>query len=102
MISSIVVARKNLGNMAVSNALGSNIFDILVGLGLPWIVIMIAGKSNIGIDTAGLMLSTFLLVGSVTLLYTFVLTKKTLSRREGIILVLLWVLYVVWVFLKPG
>ena len=24
--------------MAVANAIGSNIFDILVGLGLPWLV----------------------------------------------------------------
>lgn len=25
-----------LGDMAVSNTIGSNVFDILVGLGLPW------------------------------------------------------------------
>jgi Ca2+/Na+ antiporter len=31
-----VVARKGLGDMAISNALGSNVFSVLVGLGLPW------------------------------------------------------------------
>ena len=30
------VARVGFGTMAVSNALGSNVFDILFGLGLPW------------------------------------------------------------------
>lgn len=25
-----------MGDMAVSNSIGSNVFDILVGLGLPW------------------------------------------------------------------
>jgi len=32
------VARNGLGDMAVSNALGSNIFDILLCLGLPWVL----------------------------------------------------------------
>ena len=32
------VARNGLGDMAVSNALGSNIFDILLCLGLPWLI----------------------------------------------------------------
>ncbi|KAK3541956.1 hypothetical protein QTP86_008157 [Hemibagrus guttatus] len=35
-IASLIVARQGLGDMAVSNSIGSNVFDILVGLGLPW------------------------------------------------------------------
>mmetsp|Transcript_10264 Transcript_10264/g.17207 ORF Transcript_10264/g.17207 Transcript_10264/m.17207 type:complete len:541 (-) Transcript_10264:572-2194(-) len=35
-LSSIIVAKQGHGNMAVCNALGSNIFNILLGLGLPW------------------------------------------------------------------
>lgn len=37
-VGSQVAARKGLGNMAVSNAFGSNTFNILVGLGLPWVL----------------------------------------------------------------
>jgi len=37
-ISSILVAKRGLGDMAVSNALGSNVFDILLGLGLPYLI----------------------------------------------------------------
>jgi sodium/potassium/calcium exchanger 2 len=37
LVSSVVVARKGLGNMAVSSSIGSNIFDILVGLPIPWL-----------------------------------------------------------------
>lgn len=31
-----------LGDMAVSNTIGSNVFDILVGLGVPWAIQTIA------------------------------------------------------------
>lgn len=38
IVSSLLVVRKGFGDMAVCNALGSNIFEILVGLGLPWLI----------------------------------------------------------------
>ena len=30
------MAKKGLGDMAISNAIGANVFSVLVGLGLPW------------------------------------------------------------------
>lgn len=35
-VASVVSAKQGLGNMAISNAFGSNSFNILVGLGVPW------------------------------------------------------------------
>ncbi|CAB1316085.1 unnamed protein product [Coregonus sp. 'balchen'] len=35
-MASLIVARQGMGDMAVSNSIGSNIFDILLGLGFPW------------------------------------------------------------------
>ncbi|CAI5720571.1 unnamed protein product [Peronospora destructor] len=37
-LTSVLVARAGHGDMAVSNALGSNVFDTLVGLGLPFLL----------------------------------------------------------------
>lgn len=37
-LSSILVARDGFGDMAVSNAIGSNVFDINLGLGLPFLL----------------------------------------------------------------
>merc|ERR1712046_186232 len=37
-VSSVAVARKGEGDMAVSSSIGSNIFDILVGLPVPWML----------------------------------------------------------------
>lgn len=36
LLSSVIVARRGNGDMAISSSIGSNIFDILVGLPLPW------------------------------------------------------------------
>lgn len=37
-LSSILVARDGFGDMAVSNAIGSNVFDINLGIGLPFVI----------------------------------------------------------------
>lgn len=37
-LSSIAVIKEGYGDMAVSNAVGSNVFDILICLGLPWFI----------------------------------------------------------------
>jgi len=43
MIASISVARDGHGDMAAANAVGSNTFDILLGLGLPWLIACMMG-----------------------------------------------------------
>ncbi|HYQ58150.1 MAG TPA: calcium/sodium antiporter, partial [Draconibacterium sp.] len=64
LFSSLIVAKQGRGDMAVSNAIGSNIFDILVGLGLPFILVMLfkGGTIEAGGD---LLSSTLILSGSV-------------------------------------
>eukprot|EP00494_Astrolonche_serrata_P015881 UN16036 len=42
LLSSVIVARQGFGDMAVSSSIGSNIFDILVGLPIPWLLFSIA------------------------------------------------------------
>jgi len=49
LVSSVLVARKGEGNMAVSSSIGSNIFDILICLPLPWLTYSIMnGIRNYG------------------------------------------------------
>ena len=53
LLSSVIVARMGEGDMAVSSSIGSNIFDILVGLPFPWIVYSLYKSSTgEGIDQA--------------------------------------------------
>jgi K+-dependent Na+/Ca+ exchanger-like protein len=37
-MASMIVAKMGQGDMAIANAIGSNVFDILLGLGIPWML----------------------------------------------------------------
>ena len=45
-ISSLAVARRGYGSMAISNSCGSQITNILFGLGLPWTMANVIGKGR--------------------------------------------------------
>jgi K+-dependent Na+/Ca+ exchanger-like protein len=98
LFASMVVARQGRGDMAVANAVGSNVFDILVGLGLPWLLVMLVEGGTIHVGTADLFTSTLLLLGTVVMLFVFLTTHHKLSRQEGVILILTYAVYVVWVW----
>ncbi|MCI5160326.1 MAG: hypothetical protein D3906_18255 [Candidatus Electrothrix sp. AUS1_2] len=88
----------------MANAVGSNIFDILIGLGLPWLLamgmgMMTGGAVFVEVGTADLFSSTLVLLGTVFVLFLFLYTERTLSRLEGGILLSLYFIYVLWIWL---
>uniref|UniRef100_A0A8C5EZX9 Sodium/calcium exchanger membrane region domain-containing protein n=1 Tax=Gouania willdenowi TaxID=441366 RepID=A0A8C5EZX9_GOUWI len=92
-MASLIVARQGMGDMAVSNSIGSNVFDILVGLGLPWALKTLAINygSDIKLNSKGLIFSVGLLLASVFLTVLGVhLNKWTLDRRLGLGCLLLY------------
>ncbi len=97
MISSIIVAKQGRGEMAVANAVGSNIFDILIGLGLPWLIAIVALGQTVHIDTGNIMGSTIALLSTVVLLFMFLSTGRILSRKEGWVLLAAYGVFVIWV-----
>jgi len=97
LIASVGVARDGRGSMAVANAIGSNIFDILVGLSIPWLVILLFMGQNVEVATEGLISSVFILAGTVVLLYAFIYTRRRFERWEGSVLLLAYVAYIVYV-----
>jgi len=63
-LSSIIVARNGRGDMAISNVLGSNVFDILLGLGLPWFLAdLVYGKDVAAVD--GMLAGSFVTVNGI-------------------------------------
>lgn len=65
LLSSVIVARRGSGDMAVSSSIGSNIFDILVGLPVPWILYTLwpSTKSSVYICSSHIFTSLFILLG---------------------------------------
>ncbi|XP_067999621.1 sodium/potassium/calcium exchanger 1 isoform X3 [Melanerpes formicivorus] len=62
LITSVIVARKGLGDMAVSSSVGSNIFDITVGLPVPWFLYAVFnGLSSVAVSSNGLFCAIVLL-----------------------------------------
>merc|ERR1719491_2268228 len=63
LLSSYIVAKQGKGDMAVSSSIGSNIFDVTVGLPLPWLVwSAINNGKDVEVDATGMGFFISLLV----------------------------------------
>ncbi|XP_011715500.1 sodium/potassium/calcium exchanger 4 isoform X3 [Macaca nemestrina] len=95
-MASLIVARQGLGDMAVSNTIGSNVFDILVGLGVPWGLqtMVVNYGSTVKINSRGLVYSVVLLLGSVALTVLGIhLNKWQLDRKLGVYVLVLYAIF---------
>jgi len=62
LLSSVIVARQGLGDMAVSSSIGSNIFDVTVGLPVPWLLYMAFTGAPVNVSSDGVAFSIFILL----------------------------------------
>jgi len=96
LFSSIIVARQGRSDMAVTNAVGSNIFDILIGLGVPFLIFMLINRTVIDASSKDMMSSAIILFGSVILLILLLLIKRwKIGKLTGVVLVGLYIFYIV-------
>ncbi|XP_035891743.1 probable sodium/potassium/calcium exchanger CG1090 [Anopheles stephensi] len=96
-LSSIAVIKEGYGDMAVSNAVGSNVFDILICLGLPWFIqtAIIKPGSHVNVISKGLTYSTLSLLSTVLfLLFATHLNGWKLDKRLGIVLMFWYLLFI--------
>jgi len=101
LMSSIIVAGKKRPGMAINNAIGSNIFDILIGFGLPWLLLLAFSSRSIEVENNDLLLPLALLIGSVVILTTsFIINKWHMKKWIGYMLIILYVIYLAWEIVK--
>jgi len=97
-LSSILVARKGYGNMAVSHSLGSNVFDILLCLGLPWVfnTLIYDPDSIIEVKSSGMFLSCIILLFVMIIIFAlFIYNKFVLGKHLGYIMIFLYGLFLI-------
>ncbi len=94
LLSSLIVAKQGRGDMAVSNATGSNIFDILICLGLPWLVYTLVKGEDIIVGTESLLSSVFLLFCTVIAIGSLLFLRRfKIGKYSGYLLIGLYGLY---------
>ena len=92
---SVISAKHNEPDAALSNTLGSNTFDILICLGLP---ILYIGGGYINWEESKNIL--FYLLGSSILSMFLIWTGWILTKIEAIIMLCIYTLFIILVFLK--
>lgn len=93
LVTSIVAARKGESDIAIGNAVGSNIFNLLFVLGVS------ASIHNISVQP---LVFYDMLVMIVTTILTYILsiTKSKINRGEGAVLSLLYVFYLAYIIIR--
>lgn len=84
LLSSVIVAKRGYGDMAVSSSVGSNIFDVLVGLPFPWLLYSLVKGQDVMVASDNIGVSLFiLLVMLITVVISFVASNWHLTPCLG-------------------
>ncbi|XP_053406141.1 sodium/potassium/calcium exchanger 2-like isoform X2 [Mercenaria mercenaria] len=97
LITSVIVAKKGFGDMAVSSSVGSNIFDITVGLPIPWLLYnaVYAGRP-VNVDSNGLACSIVLLFAMLIVVVVVIAASKwKMTKIMGGAMLVLYAVFVV-------
>ena len=93
LVTSVVAARKNEVDMALGNAIGSSVFNILMVLGIAAAISPIAMLTENLLDIVVLLAFTFVV-------WLFAFTRHKIDRVEGGIMVALYAVYAVYICVR--
>lgn len=91
LATSVVAARKGQSAIAIGNVIGSNVFNILLILGLTATVSPMAVQGITVVDLSVMLVS-------ILMVWAFSYTKYTVARWEGAVLTLAFMAYMGWLF----
>ncbi len=90
LVTSVIAARKGQSDMALGNIFGSNIFNILGILGVTALV------KPIGVPAEILQLDIWVMAAATALLLAVCCSGWIVTRREGGVMLALYVVYLGW------
>ncbi|XP_063301759.1 sodium/potassium/calcium exchanger 5 isoform X1 [Pelobates fuscus] len=95
-VASVLVARDGKGDMAMSNIVGSNVFDMLC-LGVPWFIktVFVDRSSPVEVNSSGLTYTTMSLLFSILFIFVAIhLNGWKLDKKLGVICLLMYLVFV--------
>lgn len=93
LVTSVVASKKGMSDLAIGNAIGSNIFNFLFVFALSSFISPVTIVQEAFIDMA-------VLIGISILTLIFCITRKKIGRIEGGVFVLLYVIYSVYICVR--
>jgi solute carrier family 24 (sodium/potassium/calcium exchanger), member 2 len=95
MLAAVIVARQGFGDKAVSSSIGSNVFDVNIGLGLPWLLFNIVYQEPVQVIAGGFLISIIILFLTIfALCITIRCVKWTLPKWTGYFFIFLYCVFV--------
>lgn len=82
-IQSVTVARRGYGSMAVSNSTGSQILNILGGLGFPWLLSCMAGRPVLVRGHSQIQVMAYIQAANIAVYMSLVLLTTIPTWRPG-------------------
>lgn len=92
-VTSIIAVLKGENEIAIGNVIGSNIFNILLILGVSSVISPIVVSFISAIDVV-------FMIGITILLYIFVVKNKVLNRYQGIAFIFLYIGYIFYTIIR--
>jgi Ca2+/Na+ antiporter len=81
LLTSMIVAREGHGDMAISSSIGSNIFDVTVGLPIPWMLYCVMNGKSVAIKNQALEVCVLLLLSMLGFTIGSVVTHRWVMTR---------------------
>ena len=93
LVTSVVAARKGENDLAVGNVVGSNIFNILLILGVSSFI------TPITLDVTAVYDTIILIIASIVV-YVSAISKREIQRKEGILFLVCYFAFFFYVFMR--
>merc|ERR1712217_428418 len=92
LLTSVLVTLQGHGDMAVSSSIGSNIFDVTVGLPVPWMIFCYLKGTSFPVNAKGIGVSIIMLLGMLAFTVGgIMLNKWVLNKCLGSMMIILWI-----------
>ncbi|XP_077988613.1 sodium/potassium/calcium exchanger 5-like [Glandiceps talaboti] len=97
LVASFLVAREGHWDMAVANCLGSNIFEVLLCLAVPWIIkILVISNAFVPFSSEGMILIPCLVILTVLAIEIVIMCNgRTINRIIGVLSIVMYIVIII-------